>query len=147
MFEGGAAVRREAKAEAGDGAVVEAAPTQIFQTGMAVGTAQFLLEEGAGHFHSVIERGGALGPFALFRGLDRHFQSGLTRQFFNCLGEAEMVGLHLEGDDVAMSAAAEAMIEALLLVDREAGRLFIVEGTQTHMLPPFSGKPHLAPNH
>ena len=43
-------------------------------------------------------------------------------------GKRKILGLHGEADDVAMRAAAEAMIEALVLDDIEGRRLLVMEG-------------------
>src|SRR3546814_2178423 len=54
--------------------------------------------------------------------------------------QAALVG-HPAGR-IAMRAAPEAMIEALFIVDREAGRLFIMEGAAGLILAPGAGDLH-----
>jgi hypothetical protein len=56
---------------------------------------------------------------------------GLGGQAFHCLDEVQLVDLAHEGDDVALGAAAEAVVEALLGVEGERRRLLGVERAQS----------------
>ena len=72
-------------------------------------------------------------PLALARG-DRvvvaELDAGPAGQALDRLGEVEVLDLPHEGDDVALRLAAEAVVEALLGVDRERRRLLGVERAQ-----------------
>ncbi len=84
-------------------------------------------------------------------------QLGNRQPHFGCkrlhrLHEGQAVLLHHEADRVAVRAAAEAMVEALLLVHVKTGRLLVVEGAaalqlaartcQLHPPPDDARKPH-----
>ena len=77
----------------------------------------------------------------------RHRQARLAGQPLDRLGKAQPLGLHDEADDVAMRAAAEAVEEALVLVDREGGRLLVVERAEAGMLAPAPHQLHPAGDH
>ena len=55
---------------------------------------------------------------------------GLAGQFLDRVHERQAARVGQEADRVAMRAAAEAMVEALFVVDREAGRLLLWNGQQ-----------------
>ena len=62
-------------------------------------------------------------------------------------GERQIVVAHREADDVAMGTAAEAVEEALLVVDVEAGRLLVVERARRFEFPPGPDQPHALADH
>ena len=84
-------------------------------------------EPGLGRRHDVVEGRGAVGAFAGagIGGGDLH--PGLGGELLDRVHERQAAVVGEEADRVAMRAAAEAMVEALLVVDGEGGRLFIVE--------------------
>ena len=77
--------------------------------------------------HDVSQRGRALGAFAGLRVGGGDFEPGLGRELLHRVHERQAALVGQEADRVAVRAAAEAMVEALLVVDREAGRLLVVE--------------------
>ena len=64
----------------------------------------------------------------------------LHRQLLHRLGERQPLGFHDEIKSAAVLAAAEAVIEALFLVDGERRRLFLVERAQAEMLAALLGQ-------
>src|SRR3546814_14120609 len=77
------------------------------------------------------QAGAPLGPLAVLGAVLGNLQAGLGGQALDRLGKAEAFGIHHEVDGAAVRAAAEAVVEALLVDDREGGRLLVVEGTRT----------------
>ena len=63
-------------------------------------------------------------------------QAGFAREPLHRLRESEALRLHDKGENVAMLAAREAMIESLLVVDGEGGRLLLIERAQPLPLAP-----------
>ncbi len=122
-----APVGRVAEAEPGDGLVGIAAAAQIVERRPAARLRQLVFEPLAGLFHHLLQARPVLRARALFGAFARHRQAGHAGQLFHRLGKAQPLGLHDEADDVAMGAAAEAVIELLVLADRERGGLFVVE--------------------
>ena len=72
----------------------------------------------------------------------RHRQTRLARQALDRLGKPQALGLHHEVESAAVGAAAEAMVEALVLVDRERRRLLVVKWAQAKLLAPALDQPH-----
>src|SRR6185369_6943028 len=66
-----------------------------------------------------------------------------ARQPLDDLGELEVLHLHQEGEDVAAGTTPEAVEDAALLVHRERGRLFGMEGTEPDVIPPDALHPDL----
>src|SRR3546814_5586362 len=67
----------------------------------------------------------------LFRGArvgGGDFHPGFGGEFLDRVHEAQPALVGHPADRVAMRRAAETMVEALFVVDREAGRLFVMEG-------------------
>ena len=71
-------------------------------------------------------------------------QAGFAREPLHRFRESEALRLHDKGEDVAMLAAREAMIEALLVIDGEGGRLLLVERAQPLPLAPGALQRHAA---
>jgi len=91
---------------------------------------------------------GAAGLLAAFlRRGGGHFQPGLGGQLLDRLGEAEMAGPHFKADGVAVGAAPKTVKKALVLVDGEAGGLFVMEGTQAVMLASLLDQLDAPPHH
>ena len=138
-----APVRRVAEAKPADRLVGEPAPAQIVIGRLAARLRKMFLVPATDLLDDVIQGRADFRAFALLgRGL-RHLQAGQACEPLDRLGEAQPVGLHHEGDDVAMLAAAEAMIEGLVVVHRKRRRLFIVERAQAGELPALADKAHL----
>ena len=72
----------------------------------------------------------ALAPFGLVALGVAQRDAGLGRQPLHRTREVEVLDLADEGDGVAGGLASEAVVEPLGLVDREAGRLLVVERAQ-----------------
>ena len=68
--------------------------------------------------HDVMQPGRALLPLAVARVGGGDFHPGLARQFLDRIHERQAAMVGEEADRVAMRPAAEAMVEALLVVDR-----------------------------
>ena len=147
LLQGAARIGRIAQAEPRDGFVVEAAPLEIIERRFAARTMQFLLEEGAGGFDRVEQRGLPLGLLAFLRRRLRHLEPGFAGQPLDRLGEGQMLGAHDEADHVAMRPAAEAMEKALLFVDGEAGRFLVMERAQSGILAALAHQAHAPADH
>src|SRR5690606_33407264 len=59
----------------------------------------------------------------------RNFEAGLGRQLPDGVHELQPALIGHPANHIAVRAAAEAMVETLLVVDREAGRLLVMERT------------------
>ena len=80
-----------------------------------------------GHLHYAEQRLPLAMVLALLRRVAGYLHADIRRQPLNRLREAQVLGLHDEIDDAAVGLTAEAMIETLLFVDREARRLFLMK--------------------
>jgi hypothetical protein len=87
-----------------------------------------------------------LGLLHILRRLARHLEAGLVRQSLDRFGEREVLRLHHEGEDVAVLAAGEAVIEALVVVDGEGGGLFVGERAETDELLAAPNQPRAPAN-
>src|SRR3546814_13556238 len=76
------------------------------------------------------------GLLAVLRAILRHLKASQTGQALDRFREAEALRVHHEVDGAAVRAAAEAVEEALVVADREGGRLLVVEGAEPGMLAP-----------
>src|SRR3546814_17289522 len=66
----------------------------------------------------------------------RHFQPGFHRQTLHRVAKGKSLMVGEEANHVAMRAASEAVIEALVVVDVEARRLFVVKRAAGLPFPP-----------
>ena len=100
----------------------------------------------ANHFctsrHDVGQRGGALGLLAGAGVGGRHLHPRLGRKLLDRVHERQPAGIGQEADRIAMRAAAEAMVEALVVVDGEARRLLVVERAARLELAPRADELH-----
>ena len=117
-----------------DGLLGQAPLQQILLRPLAFGQAKLLLEIVRGGLQHVVEALGALAPSPFLRRILGHLHAGFRRQPLDRFGERQVFRLHDEVEDAAVGPAAEAVIKALLLIDREGRRLFVVERTQARML-------------
>ena len=131
-----ALVGRVAQLEGADGRPVEPAPLEIGHRLPAGRAGQLGLEPG---------RRGGVGGVQPLAGLGLRLatapcggvpQAGELGQPVQRVAEAQALELHDEVDGGAVGAAAEAMIEALVLDHVERGRLLLVERAQAQMLAP-----------
>src|SRR5205085_4725550 len=120
--------------------VAEAAAAQIVEALPADRQAKLLLEPACRLLDDLLQRRGALGPLAILRRRARHRQADLAGELLDRFGEGHALGLHHEAGGVAMLAAAEAVIKALLVVDRERRRLLVVERAEAGI---FRARPAL----
>src|SRR5262249_45240129 len=105
---------------------------------------EILLKEGAGRFHDRAEARLPFGALAFLRGVLRHFEPGLAGETIDGIAEIEPVGLHDEGDRIAMGATAEAMVMRLVIViDVEARALLVVERAKPRRLLAPAVETHL----
>ncbi len=136
-----------ADAEQLEGVGGEPAALGVAESIAAVSFMERTLEEGGGGFER-IEQAEPLLLHALELGVGLgHGQARLARELLHRFRKGKALGLHDEGELVAMLAAGEAMIEALLVVDGEGRRLLLVEGRQPL---PFAACPlqgHAAGDH
>src|SRR5262249_23710502 len=109
--------------------------------------AEMAFEEFRGDFHDARERCLALGPVAGFRAFLRHGEPGLAGELLDRIAEIEPVTVHDKADHVTMRAAAEAVIEALILADGEGGRLLVMKRAKTAGLVAAANQADLAPHH
>ncbi len=75
-----------------------------------------------------------------------HRQPGLGRQLLHRVHEAQAALVGIQADGVAMRAAAEAVVEALVVVDVEARRLLVVERAAALQLAPGARQLHPPPD-
>ena len=135
-FQGGTIVRREPETETLCRRRIDSAPLQIF-AGIRAAEAIELVGVIFGDLrHDVGQR---CGSFRLLLGArigggDIH--AGLGGKLLDRVHERHAAIVGQEADRVAMRAAAEAMVEMLVVVDREARRLFVVEGAAGLPLTP-----------
>ena len=102
----------------------------------AMARGQRVGEEFCGEIHHVVER---LAALLVTRGVRRHRRqrhAGHRSEALDGFREADAFGLHQERDDVAVLAGGEVVIKTLLVVDRERGRLLLLERRQPLELPP-----------
>ncbi len=84
---------------------------------------QVRLEQTRRHAHDFDEARALLLVRRLGVAQARHGEAGHSREPLDRLGEAQALGLHEEGEDVAVLAGREVVEEALLVVDEERRRL------------------------
>ncbi len=76
-----------------------------------------------------------------------HLHTRLCGQPLNSFQKAQIFRLFQKLDDVAMLARRKAMVELLVIIHREAGRLLIVKRRQAHKFPSLPGKLHTTAHH
>src|SRR6185437_7140854 len=104
---------------------------EIAATARAVSRRQRSLEKLGGKLDDVMERLTAfLARFSLGR-IGRQRDAGHLRQPFDRFRKADALGFHYEIENAAVLSRREVVIEALFVVDRERGRLFLVERRQS----------------
>src|SRR5262249_47141697 len=127
-----AAARREAEPEALDRFLRDPALAEVGTAARARRPTQRGAEEGGGGLVDGDER---LAARAGARRLGRHRKAEPRGDDADRLGEREGLGLHHEAEDVAVLAAAEAVVETALLADVEGRRLLAVEGAEAERAP------------
>ena len=141
------AVRGVAEAEAHDHLRRDAAPEHVVLPALAGGSLQRFVE---------IARRGPVQrekPVALQTPVAvgivlRDLHPRPPREELHRVREGEVLDLHDEVDDAAALAAAEAVIDLLVLVDGEAGRLLAVEGAEAEQVRPAAfGEPDIGAHH
>ena len=73
---------------------------------------------------------------ALLAALALHLHAGTAGQLLHRLGEAQVVELHQKTQGVTVRPAAEAVIELLVMADREGGRVLLMERAETAVVAP-----------
>ena len=142
IFQARAVVGRKADAKAAPLRLGQAALFQIGAGGLADGAAQLGLEPGGGQLHPVAQ-GRALLLLARHVRVDGgQAHARLGGQPLDRLGEGQPFGLLQEADDVAVLAAGEAVIEALLVVDEERRALLLGERRQPRVLTTLPAQLH-----
>jgi hypothetical protein len=143
----GRAVGREADAEAAPLVFGQGAAGQVVAGGLADRAAQLALEPGGGQLHPVARAGALL---VLLGGAGVGLGQGharLGRQPLDRLGEGQPLGLLQVGDDVAVLAAGEAVVEALVVVDEERRALLLGERRQPRIFAPLPPQLHRLSDH
>ena len=107
---------------------VEAAAFQVIARGAAAIGEQMVVIERRRQFEDVIERLLAGLARFVFQRPFRQFDARFGSQLFHCLRKAHAFGFHQPFKAVAALAAAEAFVEAALILHLEAGRFFRMEG-------------------
>ena len=102
----------------------------------AIARGQGVREEFRGEIHHVVERLAALLVTRGIRRRRRQRHAGHRSEALDGFREADAFGLHQERDDVAVLAGGEVVVKTLLVVDRERGRLLLLERRQPLELPP-----------
>src|SRR4051794_11354889 len=120
---------------------------QVIESRASGGREKLKLEPPACRFDQIVQRLLPLEPLAVFRSRLRNLQPGLGRQLLDRFGEGQIVVAHRETDDVAMGATAEAVEEALLVVDVETGGFFVVERARCLEFTPRPDQPHALADH
>src|SRR5690606_1268447 len=69
-------------------------------------------------------------------------EAGFLRQLLDGFGKGQSAAAHDEADHIAMGAAAEAVEEALLVVDGEGRGLLVAERAEAGEFPPALDQPH-----
>ncbi len=141
-----AIVRRIAEAKRGDRLACEPALFQIAPRLGARAGHQRRLEERCRHFDDAVEPLALVLARFIARAELRHRHAGFAGQPLDRLGKRQPVGLHEEREDVAVLAGGEAVVEALLVVDREGRRLLHLERGEALELAPSALQRNLAPH-
>ena len=123
-------VRCEADAKVLQRRRSEPTPLGIGEGLAALSHPKLLLEVGAGCLERIVKTQALLGCALELRVGLRHGEPGVAGELLHRFGKAQAFRLHDEAEDVAVLAGREAVIEALLVVDREGGSLLLVEGRQ-----------------
>src|SRR3989344_1065606 len=129
FFQRAAAVGGEAETEGLARCVRNATLLEIFARRGAVAAAELLDEPVGGALHDVAQARRLLGLFrgARVGGGDLH--AGLAGEVLDRVHERQPALVGHPADSIAVGRATEAVVEALFVVDREAGRLFVMERT------------------
>ena len=93
-------------------------------------------EDLGGENQRVAQDGAALVARLALAALGRHRQARHRRHLLHRLGKTEPLDLHQEGEDVAVLAGREVVVEALLVVDEKRRRLLGVERRQAGPFAP-----------
>ncbi len=142
VLQPGAAGGRHADAESLPLRFGQVALGQIGAGGRAGGAAKFALEPGRSRVQPV-HQAQALLVFLDRAGVRRRQgHPSLGRQALDRLRERQALGLLQEGDQVAVLAAGEAVIKALLVIDVEGGRFLLGEGRQAGELAALTAQFH-----
>ena len=98
-------------------------------------------------FHDVVQRLAPRVALLVFLRDFRQRHAGHLRQALDRLGELNAFGLHDKAENVAVLAGGEIVEEALLVVDRERGRLLLVEGRQADEFAALLAQLHAPADH
>ncbi len=137
-----APVGRVAETELGDGFVRESPAAQVFERRASLGHAQRALEERARHAEGGDQRAARFVAGARFRVALGQRHSRLVGQPLDRFRERQSLGFHDEIENAAVLAAAEAMVETLVLVDGKRGRLFLVKRAEPEMFAAAPDQAH-----
>ena len=135
-----APIRGEAEAEAGRRRGAHPALVQIGARLSPLDAAELIDEPGLRRLHDAVEPGRSLGPCLGPRIGGGHLHPGGIRKLLHRIHEGEPARIGQPADRIAMRLAAEAMIEALLVIDVEARRLLVVKRAARLELPTGAGE-------
>jgi len=127
FLEPSARIGSEAEAEFADGFLRYAAVFQIVARRSALDSVELRHEPVLGRRHDVMKGGTGFLPLRRARIGGRDFHLRLGGQILHRIHEAKTALFGHPADRVAMRAAAETMVEAFFVVDREAWRFLVMK--------------------
>ncbi len=145
-FDAGAAVGRKADAEARDGFGGEAPVPEIGARLFARGAAELRDEPVLRRLADIVQRRARLGLARGARIGGGHAHPGLGGELLDRIHEAQPLVIGEEPDRIPMRSATETMVEALVVVDREARRLLVMERAARLVLAPRALHLHMPPD-
>ena len=122
------AIGRKTEPELAANLAAETAPFEIIERLSPIRRAQIVKEPALRCLHDVNQTCALLRLFCSDRIGRGDFHTGLCRQLFHRIHKAEPALVSHPADHIAMRAAAKAMVETLLVIDREAWRFLVVKG-------------------
>ena len=131
-----AALWRKAQTETGHRRFLEATTAQVRQRRLALGQPQALLIPRGRRRDRFFETVAPPLDGLRFRRRVGQAEPGLGSECTNGLDEAQVLRLHDEIEYRAVLAAAEAVVESLLVVDGERRRFFLMKRAQAEKFPP-----------
>ena len=125
----------------------QAAPFEIFPRRSPGRATQIGREPFLRQVHPVSQALALVFALCGLRVLGRHLHPGLGGQTLDRLGKGQPFDLLKKGDDVAVLARTEVVVEALVIIDEKRGRLLFREGAQAHPLASLTLELHRPADH
>ena len=146
VLQGGAAVRRKTDPVAHAVLARQSARFEIASGIFRRRRPQGAQEEGLGTLHPFDEGFAMLGLLLALRVGLRQAKARLTGQALGRLHEGEAFHLLQPGEDIAMLAGGEAMVETLVIIDEKGRRPLFLEGRQTDKFAALAFQRHRTAN-